>query len=136
MGPNLGGETWGISGSTFLVVYLVIALAALVAVFGMRRSLRGTGFRADAAQLARSPEDVAYLNGGRDLAVYAALSAMHVDRSIGTAPGIKGMVRAGIRYVSSRPDLKMILFAAFLTTRPGTTAPAFSNAPAYSPQPC
>ena len=95
MGPNLGGETWGISGSTFLVVYLVIALAALVAVFGMRRSLRGTGFRADAAQLARSPEDVAYLNGGRDLAVYAALSAMHVDRSIGTAPGIKGMVRAG-----------------------------------------
>lgn len=87
-------ETWGISGSTFLVVYVLIAVAVLVAAIVSRRSIRA-GRPVSAASLQSRPEDVAYLNGGQDLAVYAALSAMHVDGSIATAgPGSAGVVHA------------------------------------------
>ncbi|MBW0103745.1 TIGR04222 domain-containing membrane protein [Pseudonocardia sp. KRD291] len=94
MGSNISGETWGISSSAFLFVYAVIALVTLGAALRVRHTLRaGPPSRGD--DLDRRPEYVAYLNGGPDLAVYAALSAMHVDGSITTADKAAGMVRAG-----------------------------------------
>lgn len=91
MGPN---ETWGISGPTFLVVYALLAVVALAVAVTLRRSLRA-GRAVSADGLHSRPEDVAYLNGGPDLAVYAALSAMHVDGSIATAgPSAVGIVRS------------------------------------------
>lgn len=114
MGTNLGGDTWGISGSTFLFVYAVIALVTLGAVLRARHGLR-TGRPVQANELDRRPEEVAYLNGGRELAVYAALSAMHVDGSITTADKASGMVRAGGPVPAHGSRLQRAIHAA--TTR-------------------
>lgn len=91
MGQN---ETWGISGSTFLVIYVLLAVVVAVVAVNIRRSLRaGRAVSADGLQ--SRPEDVAFLNGGPDLAVYAALSAMHVEGSIATSgPSAVGIVRS------------------------------------------
>lgn len=94
MGSSIGGETWGVSGSAFLFMYAVIALVTLGAVLRVRHTLRA-GLPSRGDDLDRRPEYLAYLNGGRDLALYAALSAMHVDGSITTADRAAGMVRAG-----------------------------------------
>ncbi|TCK20484.1 TIGR04222 domain-containing membrane protein [Pseudonocardia endophytica] len=91
MGPN---ETWGISGSTFLVIYIVLAVVVLGVAISIRRSLR-SGRPVSADGLQSRPEDVAYLNGGPDLAVYAALSSMHVEGSIATSgPSAVGIVHS------------------------------------------
>jgi MFS family permease len=77
------------------------------ALSGSLIALLGSGVRATGA--------VILLNGLSYLAVIGALRLMreseltHPDR----APRGKGMIRDGIRYVRSRPDLKMVLFAAF-----------------------
>ncbi|RZT88236.1 uncharacterized protein (TIGR04222 family) [Pseudonocardia sediminis] len=114
MGTNLTGETWGISGSTFLFVYAVIALVTLGAILRVRHTLRA-GVPAGSGELDSRPEDVAYLNGGRDLAVYAALSAMRVDGSITTGDGVAGMVRAGGPVPAHGTRLQRAIHAA--TTR-------------------
>ncbi|MDN5917908.1 MAG: TIGR04222 domain-containing membrane protein, partial [Pseudonocardia sp.] len=122
MGPNLSGATWGISGSTFLVVYAVIALVTLGAVLRTRHVLRA-GRPVPADELDRHPECLAYLNGGRELAVYAALSAMHVDGSITTADRAAGMVRAGGPVPAHGSRLQRAIHAATtrLTLRRGLT---------------
>lgn len=77
------------------------------ALSGALIALLGSGVRATGA--------VILLNGLSYLAVIGALRLMreselaHPDR----APRGKGMIRDGIRYVRSRPDLKMVLMAAF-----------------------
>lgn len=114
MGTNLTGETWGVSGSTFLFLYVLVALVTLGAVLHVRRTLRA-GRPVDADELAGRPEDVAYLNGGRELAVYAALSAMHVDGSITTADRAAGMVRAARPVPAHGSRLQRAIHAA--TTR-------------------
>jgi uncharacterized protein (TIGR04222 family) len=87
-------QTWGISGSAFLMIYVLLAVVVLVVAVRIRRSLRaGRAVSADGLQ--SRPEDVAYLNGGPELAVYAALSGMHVDGSIATSgPSATGIVHA------------------------------------------
>lgn len=94
MGTTLSGDTWGISGPTFLVVYLVLAVAAVGFALARRRRI-AAGDPRGGRELDRRPEDVAYLNGGPELAVYAALSAMHVDGSVVTSGRTTGQVRAG-----------------------------------------
>ena len=121
MGPDTG-ETWGVSGSTFLFLYAVVALVTLGAILRTRHTLRA-GRPAAADDLGRQPEDVAYLNGGRELAVYAALSAMRVDGSITTADGATGMVRAGLAVPAHGSRLQRAIHAATtrLTPRRGLT---------------
>lgn len=114
MGPDVGGETWGVSGSAFLFVYALIALVTLGAVLRARHTLRA-GVPVSSTELDRRPEYVAYLNGGRDLAVYAALSAMHVDGSITTADRAAGMVRAAGPVAAEGSRLQRAIHAA--TTR-------------------
>jgi MFS family permease len=58
---------------------------------------------------------VILVNGVSYLAVIAALQAMrpHELSPIARAPRGKGMIRDGVRYVRGRPDLMLILVAAF-----------------------
>ncbi|MBN9794916.1 TIGR04222 domain-containing membrane protein [Pseudonocardia sp. TMWB2A] len=94
MGTNLTGDTWGIPGQTFLVLY-VVALVLVSGIVLRRRRTIAQGDPRGARTLDSRPEDVAYLNGGPELAVYAALSAMHVDGSLVTSGRTTGQVRAG-----------------------------------------
>jgi uncharacterized protein (TIGR04222 family) len=80
-------ETWGISGPSFLLVYLLIAVAVGVAGVRARRALAEPATTGPAGDLTAHPHDVAYLNGGGDLAVYSALSAMHLRGTIATKRG-------------------------------------------------
>ncbi len=85
-------ETWGISGPEFLLVYLAIAVVVLVAGTRARRALADPGATSPVGDLTAHPHDVAYLNGGPELAVYSALSAMHLRGTIAGSGG--GNVRA------------------------------------------
>lgn len=102
---NLTGETWGMSGTSFLVLYVFLAVTATV-LAGWYRSRTAAGAPAGARVVDGRPEDVAYLNGGSDLAVYAALSAMHVDGTIVTSDRTTGQVRAGGPLTRSATDLQ------------------------------
>lgn len=117
-------ETWGVSGSTFLVIYVLLAAVALAVAVGIRRSLRaGRAVSPDGLQ--SRPEDVAYLNGGQDLAVYAALSAMHVDGSIATSgPSSVGIVRSAGAVPRQASGLQRAVHAAAARPVPRRTLPA------------
>lgn len=67
----------------------------------------GSGVRATGAVIA--------LNAVSYLAVIVALRLMRADelRPVDRAPRGKGMIREGVRYVRDRPDLMMVLTAAF-----------------------
>jgi uncharacterized protein (TIGR04222 family) len=85
-------ETWGISGSTFLLAYLLIAVTIGVAGLRARRALAGPGTTNPVGDhLTARPHDVAYLAGGSELAVWSALCAMHLR---GTLTAADGSVRA------------------------------------------
>ena len=79
------GDTWGISGPMFLLVYVVLAVLVTVAVVRMRRTLADVPVTRFVGRLDELPYDVAYLNGGAELALCAALSAMHRNGTIATA---------------------------------------------------
>ncbi|MFY1650801.1 TIGR04222 domain-containing membrane protein [Solwaraspora sp. WMMB762] len=83
------GETWGIPGPTFLAVFGLTALVLLVANLGYRRiALAGHGGRTGSLGGA----EVAYLNGGGRLAVYASLAALRSAGSVDV--GTRGTLRA------------------------------------------
>ena len=79
------GDTWGISGPTFLLAYLVLALAVGAAVLRARRALADVSAIRPASRMEERPYDVAYLNGDAQLALTAALSAMYRAGTIKTA---------------------------------------------------
>src|SRR5829696_8365294 len=79
------GDTWGISGTTFILVYVLIAVIVLVATMRIRKRIADRGGDRDVSGLDSRPYDVAFLNGGADLAVYSALSSMRVEGTIVTA---------------------------------------------------
>jgi uncharacterized protein (TIGR04222 family) len=91
------GDTWGISGPVFLLVYVLLAVAVAVAVRRTRRSLAEVPVTRPVDRLAERPYDVAHLNGGEDLALCAALSAMRRSGTIASAG--RGSVVA-----AQRPD--------------------------------
>ena len=91
-------DTWGISGPTFLLAYVVLAFAVVVAAVRTRRALTDSAQR-PTGRLDERPYDVAYLNGGADLALTAALSAMHRTGTIATAG-------RGVVVASARPDAR------------------------------
>lgn len=80
--------TWGISGPVFLVGYLLLAAVVSVAAVQRRRAL-ADGPDRPAHDL--GGHEVAYLNGGADLAVTSALTAMHLR---GTVAPVKGLIHA------------------------------------------
>jgi len=77
------------------------------ALSGLLIAALGSGVRATGV--------VILLNGLSYLAVIAALQAMstHELTPVDRAPRGKGMIRDGVRYVRGRPDLMLILVAAF-----------------------
>ncbi len=81
------GDTWGLSGPTFIVIYLVIAVVTWVATTRVRRSLADPGPTRPIGDLSGHPHDVAFLNGGHDLAVTSALSAMYLRGMIAPQRG-------------------------------------------------
>ena len=108
------GDTWGISGPTFLLVYTALGVAVLVAGTRERRRLaradRTAGQGRDWANL---PQDVAYLNGGADLAVYSAISALHLAGVL--HPAGKGQVRAAGRLGADATPLERAVHSAAVT---------------------
>jgi uncharacterized protein (TIGR04222 family) len=80
-------DTWGISGPTFLLAYLVLAVAVWIAGTQTRRMLADPRATGPAADVTAHPHDVAYLNGGAELAVYSALSSMHLRGTITSSHG-------------------------------------------------
>jgi uncharacterized protein (TIGR04222 family) len=107
------GDTWGISGSTFLAFYVVLAAAVWLASSRARRRLAAGGPDRPVTGLESRPHDVAYLNGGPDLAVYSALSAMKLNGTI-RASG-KGQVQTAAR-TSLTDDLECAV--AFTASAP------------------
>lgn len=97
------GDTWGISSSTFIVSYLVIALAVWMATTWARRALADPRPQRPAGDLSGHPHDVAFLNGGNELAVTSALSAMHLR---GTIAPQRGRVQAIGRVEPGTDDLE------------------------------
>ncbi len=79
------GETWGISGPVFLTGYLVLAALGWLATAWARRALAGGPDRPAPGD--GRPHDLAYLNGGADLAVTSALTSMHLTGTIAPARG-------------------------------------------------
>ena len=77
------GDTWGISGPTFLGLYLALAVAAIVAT-AIVRSLLARGHTGPGQRL--TPEQVAFLNGGMQLTTYTALGGLRRAGAIGANP--------------------------------------------------
>jgi uncharacterized protein (TIGR04222 family) len=92
MGSTATGDTWGISGPAFLVLYLIVIVAVAVAATVHRRLLfRGsTGIDVDRL----GPQQIAYLNGGARLAVYTSLGGLRAAGALGTGPG-RTLVQSG-----------------------------------------
>ncbi|MBB5115069.1 TIGR04222 domain-containing membrane protein [Micromonospora echinospora] len=77
-------DTWGIPGPTFLRWYLLVAVVLVVgAIVYRRRMLAGTPVTDHGAL---GPQQVAYLNGGDQLAVWAALGALRHASAVGVRP--------------------------------------------------
>jgi uncharacterized protein (TIGR04222 family) len=98
-----GTYTWGIGNGEFLAGYA--GLAVLVGIYSVVRRRALTEGPADppAPDLRRHPHDLAYLNGGAVLAVYSALSAMHLR---GTVVSSRGRVTAAGRLDPGADDLE------------------------------
>jgi uncharacterized protein (TIGR04222 family) len=88
------GDTWGIGGPTFLLAYLVLAVAVTAAVVRARRTLADVPVARPVDRIDARPYDVAHLNAGADLALCAALAAMHRRGTI-TVPRRGTVVAAG-----------------------------------------
>ncbi|BCB90807.1 TIGR04222 domain-containing membrane protein [Phytohabitans suffuscus] len=107
------GDTWGISGAAFAAGYASLAVLAIGgALLHRYRALAGPA-RVDARAL--SPQQVAYLWGGPELAVYSALAALRCAGAVGvsTSPGPDGR----------RPERRLVA-----TGPPAEDATAFERA--------
>ncbi len=81
------GDTWGISGPTFLLAYTVLAVVVLITAIRARRTIVRSGGDEPVTGVGRRPHDVAYLNGGADLAVVSALTALRLRGAIWSERG-------------------------------------------------
>lgn len=84
--------TWGISGPTFAVLYGLLAVMIAASWWLFRQQIRASrGFAVHPGEFSRRPQDLAYLNGGPQLAIFSALSAM---RLLGWVTVSSGAVQA------------------------------------------
>jgi uncharacterized protein (TIGR04222 family) len=81
----MAASTWGIPGPAFLVGYLVLVAGAVLVTMRVRVAIRRGAADPDLENL--DPRQVAFLAGGRRLAVYAALAALHRSGAVGPRPG-------------------------------------------------
>jgi uncharacterized protein (TIGR04222 family) len=79
------GDTWGISGPNFLLLF-VAAAGLLVFATVLHRSIVFAG-RRDLPATQLTPQQAAYLNGGNRLAVYASLGGLRAAGAVDMAPG-------------------------------------------------
>jgi uncharacterized protein (TIGR04222 family) len=79
------GDTWGIPGPAFLVLYFA-AIAAVLILSAIHRRVLFSGNR-NAPVDRLGPQQVAYLNGGDQLAVYASLGGLRGAGAITGGPG-------------------------------------------------
>ncbi len=114
------GDTWGIDGPSFLLAYVVIAAAVWVVGTRVRRTIADGRPHRPVGDLTGHPHDIAYLNGGPELAVYSALASMHLEgtiapergsvRAVGRQDGADGLERA-IHFTAAVPvDRKRLQF--------------------------
>ena len=105
------GDTWGISSTTFLIGYAVIAFLVFGASVRARHVLADPARKASTPDLTTRPNDAAFLNGGGDLAVCSALASLR----------LRGLVQArkGTISAAGRPDGDDLERAImFVTTSP------------------
>jgi uncharacterized protein (TIGR04222 family) len=77
------GDTWGVPGPAFLIIYVAAVIVVLIAAVLHRRAL----FAGRGAQVDRlGPQQLAYLNGGDRLAIYASLGGLRTAGAIASAP--------------------------------------------------
>lgn len=74
--------TWGITGPDFLFGYGLLVLVVLLGIVVVRWRLTAGPSGEVPGELSERPRDVAYLNGGPELAVLSALSSMRVAGTI------------------------------------------------------
>ncbi|MEU1590970.1 TIGR04222 domain-containing membrane protein [Micromonospora sp. NPDC005710] len=78
------GDTWGIPGPTFLRYYIAVALLVVaIAAYHRIRLLTAPGH---ATREPLGAQQVAYLNGGPQLAVHAALGGLRGSGAVGVRP--------------------------------------------------
>ncbi|SHK58807.1 TIGR04222 domain-containing protein [Pseudonocardia thermophila] len=107
------GDTWGIDGTTFLLGYGVLAVGVFIASVRARRALADPGQKHVVPDLTGRHNDVAYLNGGADLAVCSALARMRVQ---GLVAAHKGTITATGRPGPDSDELERAI--AFATASP------------------
>jgi uncharacterized protein (TIGR04222 family) len=78
------GDTWGIPGSTFLTLFAGAAAVLVVAAL-IHRAVLFAGHHTPVDRL--GPQQVAFLNGGDKLAVYASLAGLKGAGAIEVGPG-------------------------------------------------
>ncbi|MER7420803.1 TIGR04222 domain-containing membrane protein [Micromonospora peucetia] len=92
------GDTWGISGPAFLGVYLLAAVVIIVGTVVHRLTVLSGPSVNGVGQL--GPQQVAYLNGGEQLAIWASLGGLRSSGAIGVRPDRRlatgGSLPAGI----------------------------------------
>ncbi|MGI5519692.1 TIGR04222 domain-containing membrane protein [Micromonospora sp. CA-259024] len=109
------GDTWGISGPTFLRYYIVAAAVVVaIAVYHRIRLAAGAGTAPTADPL--GPQQVAYLNGGPRLAVHAALGGLRGSGAIGVRPD-RRLTTAGAAPAGLTPLEQAIHWAAHQHSR-------------------
>ncbi len=102
-------DTWGIPSSTFLACYLTVALLLVAGVLIHRRSLLAGRSAPAADQL--GPQQVAYLNGREELAVWTSLGTLRSQGVIGVAPDRRLTVDGPLPPAASQLD-RAIHYAA------------------------
>jgi uncharacterized protein (TIGR04222 family) len=115
------GDTWGIPGPTFVVVYTALIVGLLVAAMLARREIRAEPGRTPSTGWEADPNAVAFLNEGPALAVTAALSTLHVDGLIVAEGRSLRRVGAPGALTSRRTPLEQAVLAA---TSSAVTRPA------------
>ncbi|HET6151399.1 MAG TPA: MFS transporter [Marmoricola sp.] len=102
VGPDELSNAVGLNSASFNLARVVGP-----AISGFLIAAFGSGVRASGVVIA--------LNGISYLSVITALRLMRSSEltPVARAPRGKGMIRDGVRYVRSRPDLKMVLMAGF-----------------------
>ena len=106
------GETWGISGPAFLLFYVVLAVVVLIASIRARRAVTRAGGTEPVTAIRTRPHDVAYLNGGAELALVSALTALRLRGSIWSE---RGNAQAVPRSDAGHDELERAVHAAVAT---------------------
>lgn len=108
--------TWGITGPAFLAGYGLLVLAALVGIIVVRWRLSGGPPGTGRPELGGQPHDIAYLNGGPELAVLSTLSSMRVAGTI-VAQG-RGLVHAAQAVGTTGSELERAIHLAAIVPIP------------------